>query len=441
MTADTGTAIAEALAEIVGSDGVQGPTPTEPFAEIDPALHAALAQAVVPDGDRVRCVAYPRTQTQLGRAIALAAQRHWRVLPCGAGSKLAWGGQAAGIDVAISTQRLRATIEHAVGDLTVTVEAGMPFRDLQARLAAAGQCLAIDPAYGERATVGGIVATGDSGSLRHRYNSVRDMCIGITFVRADGELVKAGGRVVKNVAGYDLMKLLTGSYGTLGAIAQVTFRLHPLPEASRMVVLLGGAERLAPLRAALVASDLTPTCVDLLSPGLCDRLGWGDRAAIAARFDGLAASVNDQLDRAIAWGHEAGLQAIADAAPWESLESASRPEGATVLCKLGVLPARAIAAMEKIHALFPESRLRVGAGNGLGTLCLTSTCERQHIAQFRAIATSCGGFLTVLEAPVSLKQQVDVWGYAGNALPVMRRLKREFDPNGILASGRFVGGI
>ena len=158
----------------------------------------------------------------------------------------------------VSTQKLDRLIAHAVGDLTVTVEAGMKFAKLQEILATAGQFLPLDPAYPDRASIGGIIATADTGSLRHRYGGVRDLLLGITFVRADGKIAKAGGRVVKNVAGYDMMKLFTGAYGTLGILTEVTFRVYPLPTTEGTVILTGAADKLANLAKILLSKYFDP---------------------------------------------------------------------------------------------------------------------------------------------------------------------------------------
>ena len=157
---------------------------------------------------------YPQTQEELSGIIAIANSNRWRVLTCGGMTKINWGSLTS-TDIIVSTEHINKLIEHAVGDLTITVEAGIKFREIQEILGKRGQTLGLDPAFPEHATIGGIVATGDTGSLRQRYGGVRDQLLGITFVRADGKIAKAGGRVVKNVAGYDLMKLLTGAYGTL----------------------------------------------------------------------------------------------------------------------------------------------------------------------------------------------------------------------------------
>ena len=171
----------------------------------------------------------PVTAAELAELVRSAHHTKSPLSVAGNQSKSDWGGCITGAKTTISTQKLDRLIDHAIGDLTVTVEAGMKFDRLQQILATAQQFLPLDPAYPDRATIGGIIATADAGSLRHRYGGVRDLLLGINFVRADGKMAKAGGRVVKNVAGYDMMKLFTGSYGTLGILTEVTFRVYPLP--------------------------------------------------------------------------------------------------------------------------------------------------------------------------------------------------------------------
>ncbi len=402
-------------------------------------------------------VIYPATAEQLSGAIAFAHKHNHHVLVCGAGSKLAWGNPTENVQLVVSTQRLNRLIEHAQGDLTVTVEVGMRFADLQATLAKSGQFLAIDPAYADTATIGGIVATGNTGSLRHRYNSVRDMCIGISFVRSDGELVKAGGRVVKNVAGYDLMKLLTGSYGTLGAIAQVTFRLYPLAAASATVVLSGNATAISQVRSEILMSSLTPTRLDLLSGSVVDKLGInsdGDRGlGLAARFDSITKSTTQQSDRLAELAKSLDLKVtnIEDSDRfWTQLQDCFWQVGdvdKTIICKLGVLPTEAGNILEAIAAMatnLPNLTIyaQIHASSGLGVLrCNFSTQVVPQSAitlmgEIRNLAEKTGGFLSLLEAPSPISQKVDVWGYTGNALSVMQELKQKFDPQNILNPDR-----
>ncbi len=281
------------LVSIVGEDNAVD------WENITPSLQKTLLSAVSPE-IAPSCIIYPRTQAELGAIITEAYRNQWRVLICGRGSKLHWGGLAQRIDIVISIARLNQLIAHAVGDLTVTVEAGMKFAQLQNILAEDNQFLALDPTYPDDATIGGIIATADTGSLRQRYGSVRDQILGITFIRSDGQIVKAGGRVVKNVAGYDLMKLFTGSYGTLGAIAQVTFRLYPIPSASQTVILTGDMEAISQAADILRGSALTPTQADLLSEQLVSSLALGKGLGLIVRFQSIPESVAEQSKQLLA---------------------------------------------------------------------------------------------------------------------------------------------
>jgi glycolate oxidase FAD binding subunit len=403
-------------------------------------------QQAVTSGKTPTCIVYPRTQQQLAAVLAKAYTNNWRVLPCGSSSKLSWGGLAKGVDVIVSTERINKLIEHAVGDLTVTVEAGMKFSDLQALLAKSRQFLALDPTAPESATIGGIVATGDTGSLRQRYGSVRDQLLGVTFVRADGEIAKAGGRVVKNVAGYDLMKLLTGSYGTLGFISQLTFRLYPLSEASGTVVLTGSAEAVSQAADILRGSALTPVQADLLSTKLVSSLGLGEGLGLIARFQSISESVKEQSNRVLEVGQKLGLNgaifADADEASlWQRLQERihfSATES-VITCKIGVLPTAAVEILTQVELGL------IHTSSGLGLLQLEDKNQvlkvRDACGGLRLRTQTNSGFLTILSAPMAVKEQIDVWGYTGNALPLMRRIKEQFDSKNILSPGRFVGGI
>ncbi|MEH2364835.1 FAD-binding oxidoreductase [Nostoc sp.] len=396
-------------------------------------------QRAVASGKSPSCIVYPRSQQQLAAVIATAHTNNWRVLPCGSGSKLSWGGLAKGVDVVVSTERINQLIEHAVGDFTVTVEAGMKFSDLQAHLAKSRQFLAIDPTAPESATIGGIVATGDTGSLRQRYGSVRDQLLGITFVRADGQIAKAGGRVVKNVAGYDLMKLFTGSYGTLGVISQLTFRLYPLPEASGTVVLTGSAEAISQAADILRGSALTPVQADLLSAKLVSSLGLGQGLGLIARFQSISESVKEQSNRVLEVGQKLGLDGAIfadddEANLWQRLQKRIHTTAteSVITCKIGVLPTAAVEILTQVELGL------IHISSGLGLLQLE---DKNQVLKVRDELRSVGGFLTILEAPMAVKEEIDVWGYTGNGLPLMRGIKEQFDSKNILSPGRFVGGI
>jgi glycolate oxidase FAD binding subunit len=388
-------------------------------------------------GASPQCIAYPQTQEELSAVLAVAHANRWRVLPCGSGSKLHWGGLTK-VDLIVSTAGVNRLIDHAVGDLTVTAEAGMSIAELQTILAKGGQFLAIDPSYRSTATLGGIVATGDTGALRQRYGGIRDILIGLSFVRSDGAIAKAGGRVVKNVAGYDLMKLFTGSYGTLGVISQVSFRIYPLPAAARTILLQGNADAIAQATQTMLASSLTPTAIALIpSP---------DQISLLVRFQNLEVSVEQQSTQLLKLGEALGLSGkswsgIEEAEPWQRLQNQieTTTPASPIACKIGVLPSKAVETLTQIQAIAPTTG-GIYPGSGLGTLRF-AYLPAQTLLKLRHLCQVQGGFLTVLEAPADLKQSLDVWGYSGNALDLMRKIKHQFDPQALLSPRRFVGGI
>ena len=434
--------IAQQLESIVGASNIS-------VWESLPIEQQDRIRAAVRPEAAIECVVYPETLAALAEVVAWAWRYRCPFLPCGSMSKLHWGGLAHGIKLVISTARINRLIEHAVGDLTVTAEAGMRLVDLQAILAQQGQFLAIDPPH-NGATLGGIVATADTGSLRQRYGGVRDMLIGVELVRSDGQIAKAGGRVVKNVAGYDLMKLLTGSWGTLALISQVTFRIYPIAEASETVVLTGEAEAIAEAAQTLIGSSLTPIAADLLPPATVQKLELGEGFGLVAQFGSIEVSVTEQVNSLVKVGQALSLKAATatgaeGASLWQALReqvAVSTPSEA-IACKIGVLPSEAVALLTQLEASQNGMSAAIGyihASSGLGMLRFANLSAEQ-LGKLRQWCETCGGFLTVLAAPIALKQQFDVWGNVGNSLPLMKTLKQQFDPQNLLSPGRFVGGI
>jgi glycolate oxidase FAD binding subunit len=429
----TQSVYASTLASIINTENA-----VLPWEKLEPSQQQHIQQAI-DSQTHPSCIVYPHTQAQLAAVIATANRKKWCVLPCGSTSKLNWGGLSKNIDIVVSAERINQLIEHAVGDLTITVEAGMKFGELQEILAKSRQTLALDPAFPNSATIGGIVATADTGSLRQHYGGVRDQLLGITFVRADGQIAKAGGRVVKNVAGYDLMKLFTGSYGTLGIISQVTFRVYPLPETSGTVVLTGKVEAISQAVTILQGSELTPTQADLISNQLVFHLGLGTGIGLITRFQSISESVKEQSNRLLSVGQQLGLQGAIYSAQnevelWQQLPEQihSNVTSSLITCKIGVIPTTAIAVINQI------STGLIHLSSGLG---LVSLENENLVLTLRNLCQSNYGFLSVLAGSVEIKKRLDVWGYTGNALHIMRGIKEQFDGNYILSPGRFVGGI
>ncbi|NEQ77766.1 MAG: FAD-binding oxidoreductase [Okeania sp. SIO2C9] len=432
------------LETIVGKDNISL------WQDIDQTKKQQISQAIAPE-TTINCIVYPETQAQLSTIVTCCAKNNWAILPCGSGSKVHWGGlmkvdpttHKQGI-IVVSSDRLNHLIEHAVGDLTVTVEAGMKYAELQETLAKTGQFLAIDPAYPETATIGGIVATADTGSLRQRYRGVRDMLLGISFVRSDGKIAKAGGRVVKNVAGYDLMKLFTGSYGTLGIISQVTLRVYPLQQASGTVVLVGEKNNIAKATQTLLSSALTPVAIDLLSTKLVEQLDLGKGVGLMVRFQSIIESVEEQSNQLLKVGDSLGLNSTRyhdyEAELWQKLKQQiwHSQENTEIICKIGVMPREAVETLER-SAIETGFGL-IHAGSGLGELNFNSVTP-ETLLELRRWCESKGGFLTVLAAPLEIKEKLDVWGYSQNGLDIMRRIKQQFDSQNIFNPHSFVGGI
>src|ERR1035437_2920969 len=230
-------------------------------------MRAATPEDAV-DGIQPQMVIEPGSPDEIARVLKTARCAGLQVIPRGGATKLEWGKPPLGGDLVISTRRLNRIVEHAWGDMTATVEAGCTLAQLQHTLAEHGQRLALDPPSPEKATIGGILATNDSGALRIRFGSLRDLIIGIILALADGTLAKSGGKVVKNVAGYDLPKLATGSLGTLGIITQAIFRLHPIPRESRSLS-FSTADHAAmnTLVCAILDSQLVPTGLQVRAAG------------------------------------------------------------------------------------------------------------------------------------------------------------------------------
>ncbi|MEZ0072216.1 FAD-binding oxidoreductase [Planotetraspora sp. GP83] len=377
-------------------------------------------------GVRPRWVALPETTEEIAAVLRVAAENDLAVVPAGGGTTLHWGPPPERCDLLIDTCCLNEVLEHAAGDLVVKVQAGVTLDALAGTLAAAGQRLALD-SPGEGATVGGTLATGVAGPLRFRYGTARDLLIGITVVLADGTIAKAGGKVVKNVAGYDLGKLFTGSYGTLGVIAEATFRLHPLPADSRWVTTSSADLGLV---GTLAASPLEPAAIEL------DRPDPHGPVVLSTLVEGVAAA-----ERAKAVQDLMGGDAhIGEEPPawW------GRLPGDDLLLALRVLPAALAGTLHTVAAhaacLNLTPHVRGSAGTADLHVTLPPESDPGKVASFvsavRDEIRPDGGRLVVLTGP----SEMDFWGGTG-ALGLMRSVKARFDPHRRMSPGRFVGGI
>ena len=374
-------------------------------------------------------------------------------LPSGCGSRLAWSApvlpaQGHTEPLVVSTRQLNQVVEHRRGDFTVTVQAGLPLGDLQAALAEADQWLALDWPWGSGAdgshsgSVGGLVARGLAGGLRQRHLGVRDQVIGISVMRADGTEARAGGQVVKNVAGYDLMRLFSGSWGSLGLITELTLRTLPRPRHRGGLLLQGPAEALEPLRQLCLSAALSPQRLDWWSPALA---GEGQPALLLGLASISCTALNDQLGQLASTAAEHGL--VAQQLPREELEhlesqgwgadQQGQPSANHWLLHLGVLPTQAITLLGDLEQLGLACSLAAGAGLGLAWAPGKALAHHQ-VEQLRRRCRLLGGELIVLQQPATAAPAVPAWVDAPSR-PWIEAVKREFDPLQQLARGRLPG--
>src|SRR5271157_2062272 len=294
-------------------------------------MRAATSEDAV-DGVQPQMVIEPGGPDEVSRVLKTASGAGLQVIPRGGATKMGWGNPPRGGDLIISTRRLNRIVEHAWGDMTATVEAGCTLLQLQQTLAEHGQRLALDPLWPEKATIGGILATNDSGALRVRFGSLRDLIIGITLALADGTLAKSGGKVVKNVAGYDLPKLATGSLGTLGIITQAIFRLHPVPRETRTLSFSNSdSGTMNTLVLAIQDCNMVPTGVQV-------RAGSSSTPEVDLRFEGTTAGCEAQIEQTLRIA--SGARRIESPTEvWNAPSTLWSGAEPSVVCKFSLLPA------------------------------------------------------------------------------------------------------
>jgi glycolate dehydrogenase FAD-binding subunit len=385
------------------------------------------------DGVIPRHVALPESPEELAQILADASRDRQLIVLRGGGSKLGWGRVPSRVDLVIGTEKLNRLLAHRHGDMTVTAQAGLPLAELNRRVAEHRQYLPIESAF-EPATIGGIVATNDSGPTRHRFGTPRDLLIGVTLAMTDGRLVKAGGTVVKNVAGYDLGKLVSGSHGTLAAIVDATFKLLPIPLASTtLVATYADGNALAHDVTVLSGSQVELSAFDmsvstegrwiLLMRMASSPAATAAQAAEARRLlTSPPAAVTGDEERSL-WGEQIR-------APWA--------DGGTVV-RLSWLPSKLPAVVALISRIGQSAcQVSTFTGRAIGSGLLRLEGADSAIAAAVGVLRQSDdvGHVVVLRATPGLKSQVDVWGSASGTLDVARMLKHKFDPADILNAGR-----
>jgi glycolate oxidase FAD binding subunit len=407
--------------------------------------------------------------------MRVAAEQALTVVPRGSGSRLDWGAPPQSCDLVVDTQRLDQVIEHAAGDLVARFQAGAGMRRLSEVLAAAGQQLALDPAPGDgpagrapadaepasAGTIGGTLATGTAGPRRLRYGTPRDLVIGITVVRADGTVASSGGKVVKNVAGYDLGKLFAGSYGTLGLIVEAAFRLHPLPAAATYTTAdAAGPAEARRMVAAAAGSQLAPTAVEI------SRAGRDQPVHVGVLLEGDPAGVGERSAHLRELFGAGAVTSPDGPGWWGRTGPPDGQNGAGTLIRVGFWAAALPAVLAAIDAAAMTGGLdplvagsaaaggviyvALGAGAHPAAVAAFVAALREAIARGAADARPASAPVpdsppvlasaVVVHAPPAVRELADMWGPVPG-LPLMRAVKDQFDPGHRMAPGRFAGGI
>ncbi len=411
------------------------------------------------DGFMPKAVALPASVQQIQKLLAFAADRKLSVIPAGSGTKLGIGNVPETVDLVLSTQRLNGMVEYEPADLTVTVQAGMRLANLQMQLGENAQFLPLDPAYASLATVGGIAATNASGPLRLRHGTPRNQILGMRVIQADGTVVKSGGKVVKNVSGYDLKKLYIGSFGTLGIISELTFKLYPLAESGiTMLLSFKRYEDAAKTASEINSSQLLPSYLNLFINGVPDT-----RIVDPCLVVGL-----DSHPKAIAWqrnqvqwiGKQSGVVGVEIIQEHQAAKLAesmrtfaqTNPSKPVVVFKVNL---RMSDIEEYIGVVLDVTSVLGCTVRGMGLMGtgqvyfvfseFADTVKPEMMVstliELRKHASRAGGNLILETAPVEVKRDIDVWGTVGSGSEIMKKIKAQFDPARLLNPGRFADGI
>lgn len=403
----------------------------------------------------------PRTEDEIASLLAYAQTNGLTVSVVGGGTKRGFGGVVEQADLSLSLAEMKGVVEHTPGDLTLTVKSGTTIQAINDYLSRDGQMIALDPRWPSHATIGGVIAANDSGPKRLRYGSARDVVIGLRVVYPDGRVIRTGGKVVKNVAGYDMNKLFVGSMGTLAVISEVTMKLRPLSPFESLVLLAfpdGVAKDIQSFVKRVLASHLEAYALELLSPDLSAALGGAYAYTLAVSFEDQEQAVRDQerwvanerppsATLAILSGDEARKwwRDFADVAPGTHIKF---ERDVTVGLKIGSPSTEVVELVKKAHALGQEIGVTIkahgGAGHGITRVYATSASTEallHYVQSMRTFSEGKRGYAVVDHMPLELRKQFDVWGKKTVPTFLLKGIKQAVDPHGILNPTRFVGGL
>jgi len=441
--------LGSALKEIVGeANVVQNPD----------QLKAYAVDGLVP-----KAVVSPGSVEEVSKVLIYANAEKLTVVPRGNGSMMASGGIPKKVDIVLSLLRLNRIVDYDVANLSLSVQAGITLAEVQKKLASGGKgnFLPLDPPHTEKATIGGIIATNASGPKRYLYGTARDLLLGLKVVSPNGDIVSFGGKTMKNVSGYDMTKLMIGTWGGLGIITEITTKLLPLPEAS--ATLLASFNNLAAVGLfvrKIVHSVLLPSAVDLINEKAAERLGEKSKYLLAFSLEGVVEAVDRQVAEISDSAKKEGAVAVKVLKGAEEQnfwirvrdfsEAVAKEFAPPVVLKSNFVISKhteLLGTYEKMaQAAGINAAFMVHAGNGILYTYILEKAEKtgglaEFIGKLTAEAVKYEGNLVVESCPREIKEKISVWGQQRSDQVVMRRLKEKMDPQGVLNPGRFVGGI
>jgi glycolate oxidase FAD binding subunit len=422
------------------------------------------------DGVRPKAVVVPETVEEVAEILKRAGEEGFAVTPWGGGTMMGLGGVQKKMDVVLLLQRLNTVVEYLPEDLVITAQAGVTLENLQAVVGKKNQFLPLDPPYSLIATLGGIVASNSFGPLRYLYGGVRDLMLGVRVANSDGSLTRVGGKVVKNVAGYDIKKLYVGSLGTLGVIVHTTFKLYPVPtfegtfvSAFRSLEDLCKASREV-LKTCHASIGIGPSAIEGFDPNSCRIFGGGDfdipeHYVLALRVSSMAKQSMEkrileltEIARKCQSMATLSMDGDKHEALWKRIREypGLSSDKFSVRCKVSTLISRVEDVMDVTQKVSEKHALphSIIGHMGLGMLHIYLNSDNpdelaKAVEELRAyvLGIGSGGSLVVEAAPLSLKGRVDTWGPVRKDFFLMQAIKSRFDPRGILNPGRFIGGI
>lgn len=397
-----------------------------------------MSDSITIDGVGPMPVERPATVAELCTIVRRCAESKTAIYPAGGGTMLDYGMPPARLGIALSTTALNQVIDYPARDLTITVRAGITMQKLQETLAAENQWLPIDVPAPEQATIGGVIACDVSGPRRYGYGTLRDYIIGITVVNDRGEECKAGGRVVKNVAGYDMMKLHTGALGTLGVITQVTLRVKPRPEVSAVVMARCSSAELNGAMEVVFSTQTRPIAAELQLTAKSPAANW----EIMFAFEGSREAVDWQAQCVAGELAQAGLESVGAVDVDKSVFDTSPTSAAALLIRVS-LPRTGLADyIRRLTKLPAGGRLRASVGNGIleiGYPDILAVEFAEAIAPALVdSAEVCGGNVEIGRCKPDLKKSRPIWGRPPADLALQKAVKRALDPQNLFNPGRFV---